>query len=117
MAESFGTIPFSVGGTNASGYSLVAAFSLYANSSGNEYSIAQEDYDFGIVVSGVYEDLLLVTPQFFTNITGITRLYHYASASNFVTTTRITVSSSGIMLSTGSPSFYASVSIAVFKFS
>lgn len=119
MAESFGVIPFSVGGTNASGYSLVAAFSLHAETRyGVTYSISQENYDFGIVVSGIYDTYVMITPQFFTNITGTTQLYHCVSTTDFRSSTEITVSSSGINLSfPGSGTYDASVSIAVFKFS
>lgn len=112
MAESIGAIPFSVGGTNASGYSLVAAFSLAKD---NAYTISTADYDFGIVLSGVTHTWLLVTPVLFSNTLQNTLLFHIDPDNNSIATSgNLEVSASSVTLT----SYYASsyISVSLFKF-
>lgn len=115
MAESFGAIPFSVGGTNASGYSLVAVFTLSTNTS-LAFSISSTSYDFGVVMSGFYSECPYIIPIFFINSTGRTYLGHYSSTSTVsMNTVYIQVTSSQISSVHTYPGEHQE-SIAVFKF-
>lgn len=112
MAESFGAVPFSIGGTNATGYSLVAAFTLTYNA--NQYSISSSLYDFGIMVFMYWDEYYSVSPIYFTNVS---MDYHIPviNPSNHVSkTVGFSVTSSSI--SYGRITSTDIVSFAIFKF-
>ena len=112
MAESFGAVPFSIGGTNATGYSLVAAFTLTYNA--YQYSISSSLYDFGIMVFMYSDEYYSVSPIYFTNVSMSYYIPIIDPSTHRLKTMYFSVTSSSI--SYDRISSIELVSIAIFKF-
>lgn len=115
MAESFGAVPFSIGGTNASGYSLVSVFTLSTRTT-MSYSISTSAYDFGIIMSGAFGNRPYNIPIFFISSTGNTYLPYFSSSTAITMgDVYIQVSSTAIASVHTTPGDHQE-SIALFKF-
>ena len=112
MADGFGIIPFSIGGTTASGYSLVKAFTLTYND--YQYNISSSSYDFGVVAYMGYDGFYIQCHIYFTN----TPATYIISLTNLTSTNSknesFTVTSTYLSHSRGNTNIITS--IALFKF-
>ena len=112
MADSIGAIPFSIGGTNASGYSLVDVFSL--TYSQNVHSISSSNYDFGIISYDQFNLCFLKSLFYFTNVPMQYNLFLISSLGTEGRICTFYVDSTRIYFAVSQTSDI--LSIAVFKF-
>lgn len=116
MAESFGVTPFSVGGTNASGYSLVAVYYESATTAfGTSITVNSSTYDFGMLICG--NGLGYSAKSFcFPSSAGTYQIY--AASESTVCLGEIVVNATKIILNPTSTTgtYLLTASIALFKF-
>lgn len=115
MGDSIGITPFSIGGTNPSGYSLVSVFYHTCNAAaGTTYSVSSSTYDFGMLLCGNSYNHS-AKPFCFASVASTCAIYSASDISSAIGT--LTVMSSGIKLTGNDNGNYSfSASFALFKF-